>query len=69
MSKTLSVRAIVDYNHFYHTLYGSFLFSFVYRPGTVFFLGLDNDLFRDDFGRYTQSNYSVFLKFSYWHRM
>jgi len=69
LNKTLSVRAIVDYNHFYRTLYGSFLFSYVYRPGTVFFLGLDNDLFRDEFGRYAQSDYSVFVKFSYWHRM
>jgi len=36
---------------------------------TVFFLGVDNDLIRDDYGRYGQSNYSVFLKFSYWWRM
>ncbi len=69
LSKTLSVRGIVDYNHFYKTVYGSFLFSYVYRPGTVFFLGVDNDLLRDEFGRYANTNYSVFVKFSYWHRM
>jgi hypothetical protein len=68
-SKVLSLRAIVDYNHFYKEIYGSFLISFVLRPGTVFFLGVDNDLLRDDFGRYGQTNYSVFVKFSYWWRM
>ncbi|MGB2906887.1 MAG: DUF5916 domain-containing protein [Candidatus Aminicenantaceae bacterium] len=69
LSKTLSLRAIVDYNHFYKTLYGSFLFSYVYRPGTVFFFGVDNDVFRNDLGNYVNANYSVFVKFSYWHRM
>ena len=69
LSKTLSLRAIVDYNHFYKTLYGSFLFSYVYRPGTVFFFGVDNDIFRNDLGNYINDNYSVFVKFSYWHRM
>jgi hypothetical protein len=69
LTKTLSLRAIVDYNHFYKTLYGSFLFSYVYRPGTVFFFGVDNDLIRNDFGHYRNNSYSVFVKFSYWHRM
>jgi hypothetical protein len=69
LTKTLSVRAIVDYNHFYQTLYGSFLFSYVYRPGTVFFFGVDNDVFRNDMGNYVNDNYSVFVKFSYWHRI
>jgi hypothetical protein len=68
-SKSLSLRAIVDYNHFYKEIYGSFLVSFILRPGTVFFLGLDNNLLRDGFGRYGQTNYSVFLKFSYWWRI
>lgn len=69
LSKTLSLRAIVDYNHFYKEIYGSFLISFVLKPGTVFFLGVDNDLLRGETGRYGQENYSVFLKFSYWLRM
>lgn len=69
LTRTLSVRAIVDYNHFSQALYGSFLFSYVYRPGTVFFFGVDNDAFRNDLGNYVNDNYSVFVKFSYWHRM
>ena len=69
ISKTLSLRAIVDYNHFYKEVYGSFLVSYVYRPGTVFFLGIDNNLLRDEFGKYRGEDYSVFIKFSYWVRM
>ena len=69
ISKTLSFRAIVDYNHFYKKIYGSLLISYVLRPGTVFFLGVDDDLLRDELGRYGQTNYSVFLKFSYWWRL
>lgn len=69
ISKALSLRAIVDYNHFYKKIYGSFLISFILKPGTVFFLGVDNDLLRDDSGKYGQTNYSVFLKFSYWWRI
>jgi hypothetical protein len=69
LSKALSVRAIIDYNHYRKEVYGSFLISFILKPGTVFFLGVDNNLVRDDFGRYGQAAYSVFLKFSYWWRM
>ncbi|MFQ6107940.1 MAG: DUF5916 domain-containing protein [Candidatus Aminicenantales bacterium] len=68
-SKTLSLRAIVDYNHFYKTIYGSLLFSYILKPGTVFFFGIDNNLARGDFGKYSQENYSIFLKFSYWWRI
>lgn len=69
LSKTLSFRAIVDYNHFYKKIYGSFLVSYILKPGTVFFLGVDDNLLRDELGRYGQTNYSVFLKFSYWWRL
>lgn len=69
ISKTLSLRAIVDYNHFSKKIYGSFLFSYVLKPGTVFFLGLDNNMLQNPTGRYVQDDYSVFLKFSYWLRI
>ncbi len=69
LSKTLSFRAIVDYNHYYKKIYGSFLVSYILKPGTVFFLGVDNNLLRDELGKYGQMNYSVFLKFSYWLRL
>ncbi len=69
LSKALSLRTIVDYNHFYKKIYGSFLLSYILRPGTVFFFGLDNTLLRDEGGIYAQSGYSLFLKFSYWWRI
>ncbi|MGD2294864.1 MAG: DUF5916 domain-containing protein [Candidatus Aminicenantes bacterium] len=69
LNKTLSLRAIVDYNHFTKEIYGSFLFSWILRPGTVFFLGVDNNLLQDEFGKFGQTNYSIFLKFSYWWRI
>jgi hypothetical protein len=69
LSKALSFRAIIDYNHFYKEIYGSFLVSYILKPGTVFFLGVDNNMLRDEFGAYGQTNYSIFLKFSYWWRL
>ncbi len=68
LSRALSLRTIVDYNHFDKEIYGSFLVSYILKPGTVFFLGIDNDFSNQDSG-YTQTGYSVFLKFSYWWRM
>lgn len=69
LSKSFSVRAIFDYNHYYKQIYGSFLISYVLKPGTVFFLGLDNDLLQNYRGNYASESYSIFLKFSYWHRI
>lgn len=69
LSKTLSLRAIVDYNFFYKEAFGSLLASWVLRPGTVFFLGFDNNYLRDEFGHLLQDNYNVFIKFSYWWRL
>ncbi|MCX6574084.1 MAG: DUF5916 domain-containing protein [Candidatus Aminicenantes bacterium] len=68
-SKTLSVRAIVDYNFFDKEAFGSLLASWVLRPGTLFFLGVDNDYLRDEYGRLTGNGYNVFVKFSYWWRL
>ncbi|MEW5899840.1 MAG: DUF5916 domain-containing protein, partial [Acidobacteriota bacterium] len=69
LSKTLSLRGIVDYNFFYDQVFGSFLFSYVLRPGTVFFFGVDTNYFQNDFRRFERANYNVFVKFSYWWRV
>ena len=69
ISRTLSLRGILDYDHYDKDVYGSFLVSWVLKPGTVFFFGVDNNLLRDEFGNYTQDDYSVFVKFSYWLRL
>ncbi|MEW6455173.1 MAG: hypothetical protein AB1410_00470 [Acidobacteriota bacterium] len=69
ISKTISLRTIIDYNHYYKKLYGSFLLSYILRPGTVFFLGYDDNFQRDEFGSYVRTNRTIFLKFSYWWRV
>ncbi len=69
LSKTLSFRAIVDYNFFYKQAFGSLLASWVLRPGTVFFLGFDNNYLRDAYGHLIRDNTNVFIKFSYWWRL
>jgi len=69
LSKTLSLRAIVDYYHENNEFYGSFLVSWILRPGTVFFFGIDSNYMRGESGRYGQDNYSIFIKFSYWWRI
>ncbi len=69
ISRTLSLRGILDYDHSDRAVYGSFLVSWVLKPGTVFFFGVDNNLLKNEFGNYTQDDYSVFVKFSYWWRI
>ena len=69
VSKTLSFRAIVDYDFFEDKLFGSLLASWVLRPGTVFFLGFDNNYHRNEFSRLVQDDYNIFVKFSYWWRL
>jgi hypothetical protein len=69
LSKTLSLRAIVDYYHEDNEFYGSFLVSWILRPGTVFFFGVDSNYLKRGSGRYGQDNYSIFIKFSYWWRI
>ena len=69
LSKTLSLRAIVDYYHENNEFYGSFLVSWILRPGTVFFVGIDSNYLKGGSGRYGQDNYSIFIKFSYWWRI
>ncbi|OGD16210.1 MAG: hypothetical protein A2W20_03160 [Candidatus Aminicenantes bacterium RBG_16_66_30] len=68
-SKTLSFRAIVDYNFFEKELFGSLLASWVLRPGTVFFVGFDNNYLRDEFNHLASDRYNIFVKFSYWWRL
>jgi hypothetical protein len=69
VSKTLSFRAIVDYNFFEEEAFGSLLASWVLRPGTVFFLGFDKSYIGDGSGHLLQDNYNIFVKFSYWWRL
>lgn len=68
LHKNLSARLIVDYNHYYKGIYGSFLLSWILKPGIVFFAGYDSN-FEKAFGNYKKSTGNFFLKFSYWWRI
>ena len=69
LSKTLSFRAIVDWNFFDDKAFGSLLASWVLRPGTVFFLGFDKKYIQGLDRRLIPDDYNVFIKFSYWWRL
>lgn len=68
ISRTLSVRLITDYNDYYKKLYNSILLSYVYRPGTVFYIGMDDNQEKDDSGIFSIQGRYYFMKFSYWWR-
>ncbi len=69
LSRSLSLRLITDYNDYYGDFYGSLLLSYEYRPGTVFYLGMDNSQIKDDLGIFREESRYYFIKFSYWWRI
>ncbi len=68
LHKNLSSRLIIDYNHYYKKIYGSFLLSWILKPGIVFFAGYDSNYEKRE-SIYKKSSGSVFVKFSYWWRI
>ena len=69
LSRPLSLRLITDYDDYYKTLYLSILLSYEYRPGTVFYIGLDDNRERDPSGIFRSGGRYLFIKFSYWWRV
>jgi len=69
ITRPLSVRLITDYNDYYGMLYISALLSYEYRPGTVFYLGVDDNREKDLQGYYQSTGRYYFVKFSYWWRV
>lgn len=69
VTRPLSVRLITDYNDYYRTLYVSVLLSYEYRPGTVFYFGVDDNRERDFQGYFRGTGRYYFAKFSYWWRV
>ncbi len=67
-TRQLSTRIIWQFNDYYRSHYGSFLLSYEYSPGTVFYLGFSAD-FEEDGGGLRRKDYSVFVKFSYLFRI
>jgi len=69
ISKTLSLRLITDYNAYYKEMFNSLLLSWELRPGTVFYIGMDDNREEDDIGIFRNQGKVFFIKFSYWWRV
>jgi hypothetical protein len=69
ITRPLSLRLITDYNDYYKELYASVLLSYEYRPGTVFYIGVDDNQARDENGIFRGTGRYYFIKFSYWWRV
>ena len=68
LSRTVALRLITDYNDYYTSIYTSLLLSYELRPGTVFYVGLDDSQEQDETGIYKIGGRFFFVKFSYWWR-
>lgn len=69
LTRTISLRLITDYDDYDRELYNSILLSYEYRPGTVFYMGVDDNQEKDDLGIFRNQGRFYFLKFSYWWRI
>jgi hypothetical protein len=68
MTRHLSLRFITDYNDYDGELFNSVLLSYQLNPGTVFYLGMDDNRLHEN-GVYQNLGNFYFLKFSYWWRL
>ena len=68
-SRYLTLRLITDYDDYYKTLYSSILLIYEPQPGTVFYLGLDDNQEKGESGIFQRSGRYYFIKFSYWWRI
>lgn len=67
--RSISTRlsyAFLPQNDLIKEIYTSILLSYEYRPGTVFYLGVDDNQERDESGIYRVTGRYYFIKFSYW---
>jgi hypothetical protein len=69
ITRHLSLRLITDYNDYDKEIYNNILLSYQLNPGTVFYVGIDDNQAQDDSGIYRIEGRYVFVKFSYWWRI
>jgi hypothetical protein len=69
ITRHLSLRLITDYNDYDKQVYNSILLSYQLNPGTVFYVGFDDNQIQDDSGIYHIEGRYLFVKFSYWWRI
>ena len=68
ISRFISLRLITNYNDYDKKLYNSLLFSYEFRPGTVFYLGMEDNQEKNA-GIFQKTGRYYFVKFSYWWRV
>ena len=68
ISRFISLRLITNYNDYDKELYNSVLFSYEFRPGTVFFMGVEDNQEKNT-GIFQKTGRYYFVKFSYWWRL
>ncbi len=69
ITRHLSLRLITDYNDYDKNIYNSLLLSYQLNPGTVLYVGFDDNQLQDDSGIYHIEGRYLFVKFSYWWRI
>jgi hypothetical protein len=69
ITRYLSLRLITDYNDYNKEIYNSILLSYQLNPGSVFYVGIDDNQEQDDLGIYRIEGRYFFVKFSYWWRI
>jgi len=69
ITKPLTLRLVANYDDYYKQAYFSVLVAYELRPGTVFYLGIDDNQARDENGIFRGTGRYYFLKFSYWWRV
>lgn len=68
-NKNLFLRIITDYNDYYKKIFLSVLLGYELNPGTVFYLGVEDNREQDVTGHFKSTGRYYFLKFSYWWRI
>lgn len=68
-NKNLFLRIITDYNGYYKKIFLSGLIGYELNPGTVFYLGVEDNREQDVTGHFKSTGRYYFLKFSYWWRI
>jgi hypothetical protein len=69
LSKPLTLRLVSDYNDYDKKFYLSGLFAYELRPGTVFYIGFEDNQAQDENGIFRGTGRYYFVKFSYWWRL
>lgn len=69
LNRNFFLRMIADYNDYYKEIYLSGLIGYELNPGTVIYLGVEDNRERSETGTFRSTGRYYFMKFSYWWRL